>query len=95
MQNLSLKFYNQQQTGSLMTRVNNDADHLQRFFHDGMPFFVVNSLRLIGIIVVLLLLDWQLALPVLIPVPLIVFITLKVRPMLWRLYSKRWRLHRA
>ncbi len=91
MQNLSLKFYNQQQTGSLMTRVNNDADHLQRFFHDGMPFFVVNSLRLIGIIVVLLLLDWQLALPVLIPVPLIVFITLKVRPMLWRLYSKRWR----
>lgn len=38
MQNLSLRFYNQQQTGSLMTRVNNDAEHLQYFFHDGLPF---------------------------------------------------------
>lgn len=91
MQNLSLRFYNQQQTGSLMTRVNNDADHLQRFFHDGLPFFIVNALRLVGIIAILLALDWRLALPVLIPVPLIVVITIKVRPMLWRLYSKRWR----
>lgn len=91
MQNLSLRFYNQQQTGSLMTRVNNDADHLQYFFHDGLPFFIVNSLRLVGIIAILLAMDWQLALPVLIPVPLIVVITAKVRPMLWRLYTKRWR----
>ncbi|MFY9494987.1 MAG: ABC transporter transmembrane domain-containing protein [Limnochordia bacterium] len=91
MQNLSLRFYNQQQTGSLMTRVNNDAEHLQYFFHDGLPFFIVNALRLIGVIIILLALDWQLALPVLIPVPLIVFITVKVRPMLWRMYTKRWR----
>jgi ATP-binding cassette subfamily B protein len=91
MQRLSLKFYNHQQTGSLMTRVNNDATHLQYFFHDGLPFFIVNSLRLVGITIVLLLMDWQLALLVLIPVPLIVFITMKVRPMLWRLYTKRFR----
>ena len=25
-----------------MTRVNNDANHLQNFFHDGVPYFVVN-----------------------------------------------------
>lgn len=91
MQRLSLKFYNHQQTGSLMTRVNNDATHLQYFFHDGLPFFIVNSLRLVGITIVLLLMDWKLALLVLIPVPLIVLITMKVRPMLWRLYTKRFR----
>lgn len=91
MQNLSLKFYNQRQTGSLMTRVNNDANHLQYFFHDGLPFFVVNSLRLAAIAAVLLFLDWQLALLVLVPVPLIAVITMKVRPLLWRLYSKRFR----
>lgn len=91
MQGLSLKFYNHQQTGSLMTRVNNDATHLQYFFHDGLPFFIVNSLRLVGITAVLLVMDWQLALLVLVPVPVIVFVTLKVRPILWRLYTKRWR----
>lgn len=91
MQRLSLKFYNHQQTGSLMTRVNNDATHLQYFFHDGLPFFIVNSMRLVGIILVLLYMDWQLALLVLIPVPLIVLGTAKLRPLLWRLYTKRFR----
>ncbi len=91
MQRLSLKFYNNQQTGSLMTRVNNDATHLQAFFHDGLPFFIVNSMRLVGIVAVLLAMDWQLALYVLIPVPLIVLGTAKLHPLLWRLYTRRFR----
>lgn len=91
MQGLSLKFFNNQQTGSLMTRVNNDANHLQYFFHDGVPYFVVNLMRIVGVIAVLLVMDWQLALMVLIPVPLIVVAIVKVRPLLWRMYSKRWR----
>ena len=91
MQRLSLKFYNHQQTGSLMTRVNNDANHLQFFFHDGLPYFIVNSLRLVGVTVILVAMDWQLALMVLIPVPIIVFGIVKIRPILWRFYTKRWR----
>lgn len=91
MQRLSLKFYNHQQTGSLMTRVNNDANHLQSFFHDGLPYFIVNSLRLVGVTVILVAMDWQLALMVLIPVPIIVFGIVKIRPILWRFYTKRWR----
>ncbi len=91
MQNLSLKFYNQRQTGALMTRVNNDANHLQRFFLNGLPFFITNSLRLIGIVIVLVLLDWRLAALVFLPVPVIVFLTMKIRPLLWRLYTKRFR----
>lgn len=91
MQRLSLKFFNNQQTGSLMTRVNNDANHLQYFFHDGVPYFVVNCMRIIGVVAVLLAMDWQLACMVLIPVPLIVLAFVKIRPILWRMYTKRWR----
>ena len=74
-----------------MTRVNHDANHLQYFFHDGVPYFVVNCMRIVGVVAVLLAMDWQLACMVLIPVPLIVVAFVKIRPVLWRMYSKGWR----
>lgn len=95
MQGLSLSFFTNKQTGSLMTRVNDDAMHLQYFFHDGLPFFIVNSVRIVAIVSIMLAINWKLALLLLIPVPAIVYFVRKAFPKLWRLFSRRHMRARA
>ncbi len=91
MQRLSLSFYSRKQTGSLMTRVNSDAMHLQYFFHDGLPYFIVNCVNIIGIGTVMVIMNWKLALMVLIPAPLIVLFLRKSWPKLYALFGRRYR----
>lgn len=91
MQRLSLSFFQKKQTGQLMTRVNNDATELQYFFVDGIPYFIVNAMNIIGITTILLVMDWKLALLCFIPLPIVVVIIRKVFPKLWRLSWRRWR----
>ena len=72
LQRLSLSFYDKRQTGSILARVTNDTRELQHALIDGVQFFLVNILILLGILVVLLRMNWQLALLVMIPTPLVV-----------------------
>jgi ABC-type multidrug transport system fused ATPase/permease subunit len=73
LQRLSLAFYDRTSTGELMSRVSNDVNALEQFITHGVILTVVDGLRLIGASVVLMLLDWRLALVALIPVPFIAF----------------------
>lgn len=95
LQRLSLGFFTNKQTGGLMTRVNGDADNLQYFFHDGFPYFIVNLLQIILIVTVMVWMNWRLALMVLLPIPLIMFVMGKAFPRLWRLFSRRYRANRS
>ena len=91
LQSLSLSFFNNNQTGRLITRVNYDADRIRSFFIDGVPNFVINALNFIGLTIFLFSLNWKLTLIVFIPVPIIVCIFKFMLPKLWRMYSKQWR----
>lgn len=91
LQRLSLDFFMRRQTGHLMTRVNNDAQELQYFFVDGVSYFIVNAMNIIGIIAVLLWMDWRLTLICLLPMPLVFWLVRTAFPKLWRL---SWRRHR-
>lgn len=91
LQRLSLDFFMRRQTGHLMTRVNNDAQELQYFFVDGLSYFIVNAMNIIGIIAVLLWMDWRLTLICLLPMPLVFWLVRTAFPKLWRL---SWRRHR-
>lgn len=91
MQRLSLGFFTSKETGTLMTRVNQDASHLQYFFHDGFPYFIVNVANLTGVIAVMMIMNWRLALLVLLPAPAIVYSVQKVFPKLWNAFSRRYR----
>lgn len=91
MQRLSLQFFQKKQTGQLMTRVNNDATELQFFFSDGISFFIVNAMNIVGITTILLIMDWKLTLICFLPLPLVIFIVRVVFPRLWRM---SWRRHR-
>jgi ATP-binding cassette subfamily B protein len=68
---LSLQFYDKRQVGQVMSRVTSDTGRLQDFLVDGLPYLVINGLMLVGILVALTIMSWQLTLYVLIPVPLI------------------------
>jgi ABC-type multidrug transport system fused ATPase/permease subunit len=70
LQQLSLAFFESTSTGELMSRVTNDVNALEQFVTHGVALTVVDFLRLLGASVVLLVLNWRLALVVLIPMPL-------------------------
>lgn len=91
LQSLSLSFFNNNQTGRLITRVNYDADRIRSFFIDGVPNFVINALNFIGLTIFLFILNWKLTLIVFVPVPVIVCIFKFMLPRLWRAHSKQWR----
>jgi ABC-type multidrug transport system fused ATPase/permease subunit len=73
LQRLSLSFFERTSTGELMSRVTNDVNALEQFVTHGVTLSLVDLLRLIGASVVLMALNWRLALVVLIPLPLIAF----------------------
>jgi ABC-type multidrug transport system fused ATPase/permease subunit len=71
LQQLSLSFFEKTSTGELMSRVTNDVNALEQFVTHGTALAAVDLLRLVGSAVVLFILEWRLALLVLIPVPIL------------------------
>ncbi|MBN1581579.1 MAG: ABC transporter ATP-binding protein, partial [Anaerolineae bacterium] len=72
LQHLSMRFYEDKQTGELMSRAINDTRLFEQLIAHAIPDVTVNILSLVGIVVILTDLNWQLMLLSLIPVPLIV-----------------------
>lgn len=87
---LSLSYYDRRSTGSLMSRVTNDADNLWDFLADGIPWFVSNLLTLFGIGFILFRMNWELALWMLTPGPLIFFLSHWFMPRARRKYHHVW-----
>ncbi len=73
MQKLSLRFYEDKQTGQLMSRIINDTDLFERMIAHALPDVIVNGITLIGVIAILLSMNVNLTLLTLIPIPLIIF----------------------
>jgi ATP-binding cassette, subfamily B, bacterial MsbA len=71
LQRLSLAFFERTSTGELMSRVSNDVNALEQFVTHGTILTGVAALRLVGAAIILLVLQWQLALLALLPVPFI------------------------
>lgn len=72
LQRLSLRFYENKQTGQLMSRVVNDTELFERFIAHAVPEVFVNIISLIGITAVLLSMNWRLTLLSMIPIPLVI-----------------------
>ncbi len=95
MSRLSLNFYVNKQTGGLMTRVLSDSERVREFFIDGLPMLFVHSATIIVTFTVMYRLNWKMALLACILLPLLVFLTVKLRPGLWNLSGKRHRAEKA
>ena len=71
-QKLSLRFYEDKQTGQLMSRIINDTDLFERMIAHALPDVIVNGITLVGVTVILLSMNVNLTLLTLIPIPIIV-----------------------
>lgn len=71
LQYLSLNFFDKRQVGSVISRVNQDTGQLQAFLVWASQDLANNTLLLVGIGIMLFKLNWELALFVLIPAPLV------------------------
>ena len=73
--NLSMHFLEGNQAGELMSRLVNDIDALNNFFSQALNQMIGAVFSLIGIMVAMFVLSWQLALSVLIMLPALVITT--------------------
>ena len=86
---LSLQFYDKRSTGGLISRVSRDAEMMQDFLVDGLPYLIIEGLMIVGIIGFLFSMSWKITLLVLIPVPL----TLLWSILFWRRMRKMFNKH--
>lgn len=74
---LSMGFFDRNRTGVLVSRLTADVEAIQQLISQGLVMFVVQGLILIGAVVVMFTMSWQLAL-----------VTMAVVPFLWR--ATKW-----
>jgi ATP-binding cassette subfamily B protein len=75
LQRLDLQFYDRNPVGRLMTRVTTDVDVLNDLFTAGVVSIFGDIFTLVGIMIVLVAMDWRLALLAFSVLPLIVLVT--------------------
>ncbi len=75
LQRLDLQFYDRNPVGRLMTRVTTDVDVLNDLFTAGVVSIFGDVFTLLGIMIVLVMMDWRLALIAFSVLPLIVLVT--------------------
>jgi ATP-binding cassette subfamily B protein len=78
-QRLDLSFFDKRPTGSLVTRVSSDVENLNEMFTSGLIVLLFDFVKVAGVIVFLLLLDWRLALVVLAGTPFLIGVSLFFR----------------
>lgn len=84
LQSLDLGFFHDKQTGDLMSRVVNDTRDFELLYAHMIPEMITNVVTFIGVLIILLMINWKLALITCCPIPLILFsgviFAKKVRP---------------
>jgi ATP-binding cassette subfamily B multidrug efflux pump len=75
LQQLDVRFYDRNPVGRLMTRVTTDVDALNELFTGGVVAVFGDVFTLTGIMIVMLVLDWELALASFAVLPLIALVT--------------------
>jgi ATP-binding cassette, subfamily B, bacterial len=71
LQTLSLDFYERERTGRLVARMTADIDAMSDLVTDGLVTLVTALITMVGVAVILVFMDWQLALATLVVAPLI------------------------
>jgi ATP-binding cassette, subfamily B, bacterial len=72
LQRMSMRFYEDKQTGQLMSRMVNDSDLLEKLIAHAVPEVIVSALTLVGVSIMLFIMSPTLMFLTLIPIPLII-----------------------
>jgi ABC-type multidrug transport system fused ATPase/permease subunit len=74
-QRLSLRFFDRQPAGELISRLTNDTDVLNQLFSQGLVMVLGSLFGLVGILIAMLALDWRLALASSVVIPIMLLLT--------------------
>lgn len=92
-QHLPMRFYDKTSTGSVINRIAGDSATLQSFMLRITQEVVVQFFKMVGIIVIMLVMNWRLAIYSLIPVPFVAIgariFSKKIAPFYRRIW-RRW-----
>ncbi len=89
-QSLSLDFFDGRPAGKILVRITNDVNQLNQLFSSGIVNTLSNGFTVIGIIVVMLLMAWKLALLCFITIPGLLLLSTRMR----RRIRQGWQLVR-
>lgn len=78
-QGLSHRFFDQRSAGSILVRIMNDINSLQELFTNGVINLLMDFILLIGIVIILFALSPELAIAILVILPLMFFISTSLR----------------
>lgn len=90
-QYLSLSFYDKISTGSVINRVNSDANVIQAFIMKVTQEAIVQGFTLVGLVVIMFGMSWKLALFSLIPVPVVAIVGRLFGKIIGPKYMRLWR----
>ena len=79
MQKLSFDFYDQNRTGQLMSRLTTDLFDLTEFAHHGPEDLLTSVLTIVGALIVMLVIQWRLALVVMVMIPIFLVVVVLMR----------------
>ena len=72
LQRLTLRFFEDKQTGQMMSRVINDTDMFESLIAHAIPDVLVNVITFVAISSMLFIMNWRLALLTMAPIPLVI-----------------------
>src|SRR5699024_6733960 len=78
-QRLSHNFFDSRSAGSILVRILNDVNSLQELFTNGIINLLMDVITLISIVVILLVLSPKLALAIMVIIPIMFYISTKLR----------------
>ena len=79
MQALSFDFYDRNRTGQLMSRLTSDLFELVELAHHGPEDLITSAITIVGALIVMATIKWQLALIVAITIPIFLVVVLSMR----------------
>jgi ATP-binding cassette subfamily B protein len=75
LQTLSLRFFDQHTHGELMSRLTNDVENISNVLNQGVTQLISSVFSVVGVVIMMLLINWRLALVTLITIPLMFFLS--------------------
>lgn len=90
LQSLSLKYFDKQETGALMNRITTDAHSMQGFLVEGVQYSIYNILLIFFITLTLLSMNPLIGAIILVPIPLVIYISKKCWKNIYSHFRKYW-----
>jgi len=87
---LSMRYYDHHPTGTIISRLTQDANGIQDLLAFALPFVVVNVVTIAAVSVVLLAMNWKLALVAMLPLPFLFVIVRSLWRLLRRAFHNWW-----